>query len=392
MVVVFTVVIANLGNSIVAPVIPQIRSQFGSSAAEVGLVASGFGLGRLLMDLPAGYVADRISITKLFVVGILLSAAAATAGGFSTSLQQIVFFRTAMGTGCALMTTVALVLLVNMAGPAQRGRVLAYYSSSLLLGQALSPLIGGSLATLFDWRATFFFCALTPFATLPLAIVATSKVTNVRPLDRAEGNHHIQHSSPAKAGSKKNAPTNWLALAVVYFSTFANFFNRQAMRQSLLPLYGALVLAMDPGAIGAILTAGSLLTILVTLPCGSIADRIGRKPLLIPGLMTLCLGNLTLFVGQNQLSFVISTLLISMGVLANSMQGGLVADLLPERFVGRGIGMYRFIGDLGMLLGPIALGTVVDGSGFPAALIVGTIVVLLAVLAVALFVPRRPAA
>lgn len=389
--VVTTVVIANLGNTITAPVMPEIRDQFGATAAEVGLVASGFALGRLLMDLPAGFLADRINITKLFAVAILVSAAAAAAASFSSSLPQLVLFRTVMGCGCALMSTVAIVLLVDMAGPQRRGEVLAYYTSALLFGQAISPLIGGFLATLFDWRATFLFCAITPFASLPLNLIATSRVARTQRPSGTRAAHASGRGTPGKSAGQSGSRTNWLALVVVYFSTFANFFNRQAMRQSLLPLYGGMVLAMKPGTIGTVLTAGSLLTIAVTLPCGKLADRIGRKPLLIPGLMTLCLGNLALFLGQSHLFFVVATLLVSMGVMANSMQSGLVADLLPERLMGRGIGMYRFVGDLGMLVGPILLGIVVDGFGFDAALIVGSVVILAGVLAVVAFIPGRGA-
>lgn len=63
------VVIANLGNTIVAPVLPSIRDYFGSSAADTALMVSGFGFGRLAMDLPAGFLTGRISPSKMFAVG-----------------------------------------------------------------------------------------------------------------------------------------------------------------------------------------------------------------------------------------------------------------------------------------------------------------------------------
>jgi len=383
-----TVAIANLGNTIVSPLIPQIRDNFESTAAEVGLVASGFALGRLLMDIPAGYLADRYSVTRLFAVGILLTGMASAAAGFSASLPQLVLFRIVMGIGCALMSTVAIVLLVDVAGPQRRGEILAYYTTVLLFSQAISPLIGGSLATVFDWRAAFLFCAVTPLASLPINLFVTSKVaTSRRPGASRAG--HGRHEVHARAQGQPSGKTNWSALVVVYWSTFVNFFNRQAMRQSLLPLYGGMVLSMNSGTIGVILTAGSLLTMAIALPCGRLADRIGRKPFLIPGLLTLCLGNLTLFLGQNQLFFILATLLVSMGVMANSMQSGLVADLLPEEYVGRGIGLYRFVGDLGMLVGPILLGLVVDAFGFSAALLAGGVVVMVGVLTVIAFLPNR---
>ena len=387
--VVTIVAIANLGNNIAAPVIPDIRSHFGSSAAEAGLVASGFALGRLLMDLPAGLLADRFSITKLFAVGILVSSTAGAGAGLSNSLYLLVFFRVVTGLGCALMTTVAIVLIVDIAGPYRRGEALSYYSSALLAGQALSPVLGGMVATFFDWRAVFFFCAATPLASLPLNLIVTSRVANTHQPRKSAANPGHHKAASTRSTGYALGRTDWPALVAVYFSTFVNFFNRQAMRQSLLPLYGSMMLAMSPGSIGTILTVGSLLTILVTLPGGRVADRIGRKPLLIPGLMVLGLGNLSLFLGQDQLYFIVATVLVSMGVMANSMQSGLVADLLPERLMGRGMGMYRFVGDFGMLIGPIILGVVVDSFGFPAALMVGSLVVLAGILSVLVFVPSR---
>jgi predicted MFS family arabinose efflux permease len=108
-------------------------------------------------------------------------------------------------------------------------------------------------------------------------------------------------------------------------------------------------------------------------------------------MLTLCFGNLALLAGDSQLVFTLSTVLISMGVLANSMQSGLVADLVPERLVGRGMGMYRFTADLGVVIGPLILGVLLDRFGFLAASVAGAIVVLSGVVAITALVPRKTA-
>jgi MFS family permease len=122
--IVITVVIANLGNNIVSPLLPDLKDYFGSSAAQVALIATGFGFGRLAMDLPAGLLADRLSSTKLFAAGILLSGLAAALAASANSLEQVIFFRVAMGCGSSLMSTVALVLLVRVAPANQRGALM----------------------------------------------------------------------------------------------------------------------------------------------------------------------------------------------------------------------------------------------------------------------------
>jgi MFS family permease len=381
-----TVAVANFGNNIVAPIVPSIRAEFGASAVQVGMVVSGFAFGRLAMDLPAGYLADRISVTRMFTLGILISAAAACLAWASSDLQQLVIFRTLMGFGSAIMSTVALVMLTSITPSDQRGTVLAYYTSALLMGQAIAPAVGGYLANVFHWRAAFLFCAFTPLVSLPLTAVVASKLDGIRGAHRSH--RSSRHEGPSAGVGLSADQADWRALAAVYFTTFVNFLNRQGMRQTVLPLYGGLVLAMDPGAIGTVLTLCAVTTIVLTLPAGAVADRVGRKTLLIPGLAFLVLGNLMIIPMGSAYFFYASVLFVSMGVVANSMQSGLVADLLPERLVGKGMGVYRFSGDLGMVVGPVVLGTLLDIADFRVAVSAGAVAVLAGILAALLFVPH----
>ncbi len=388
--VVLTVVIANLGNNIVAPLMPALKDHFGSTAGQIALVASGFGVGRLVMDLPAGYLSDHISIGRLFGVGIVISGATAAMAALSTSLEQLIVFRTAMGFGSSIMSTVALTLLARISPPAQRGEVLAFYTSGMLFGQAISPTIGGYLATQFNWQAAFVFCALTPLLSLPLSLMATARTPTQTGLGGGSRKPTGGHPLVATQSTALKTPdTNWAALAAAYLGNFTNFFDRHGMRASLLPLYAGMVLGMDATSIGAILTTGSVFTIIINLPSGVIADRVGKKTLLLPGLLTLCVGNMLLLSDPSPLLFTAATVFVSMGVLSNSMISGLVADLVPEPLVGKGMGMYRFTADLGVVAGPFVLGLLTDIYGFNAALVAGAAVVLVGVAATQLLIPKE---
>lgn len=353
-------------------------------------MVSGFGFGRLAMDLPAGFLTGRVSPSKMFAVGILLSGGASALAAFSTSLQQLILFRTAMGVGSAIMTTVAMVVLVNAARPNQRGTVLAFYTSAMLFGSAISPTIGGYLATLFSWRAVFIFCALTPLVSFPLNLLITGRATNKRDSGPVHTEPTLDRtaSSPQPTGGGA-ARANWPALVTIFSCTFLAFFNRQGMQSALLPLYGGSVLGMDAANIGNVLSSRAIFTSIVALPAGALADRIGRKQLLIPSLLLAVAGNLYLITGDSVLIFTISTFLISMSVVANNMLSALVADLVPERLLGRGMGMYRFTCDLGTVLGPFALGLIVDRSGFGAASSLAASITMLGVIACTLLIPRR---
>lgn len=261
--------------------------------------------------------------------------------------------------------------------------------SGMLFGQAISPTIGGYLATQFDWRAAFIFLALTPLISFPLNLITMAKTPSVQDAESSERISDRRSQLVSKQSPKSDvAETDWAALVAVYLGNFVNFFNRHGMRSSLLPLYAGMVLGMDSASIGAILTIGSVFTIIINIPSGIAADKVGKKVLLLPGLLTLCVGNALLLSGNERLLFIVSTVFISMGVLSNSMLSGLVADLVPDHLVGKGMGVYRFTADLGVVTGPFVLGLVMDSYGFDSALIAGMAVVLTGVVSAIVFIPR----
>ncbi len=99
-------------------------------------------------------------------------------------------------------------------------------------------------------------------------------------------------------------------------------------------------------------------------------------------------GNLYLLTGESIWIFTISTFLISMAIVANNMLSALIADLVPDRSLGRGMGMYRFTCDLGTVFGPFILGLIVDRSGFGAASTLAAGMIMVGVIACAILIPR----
>lgn len=115
--------------------------------------------------------------------------------------------------------------------------------------------------------------------------LVTGRVVRGQPTDqhaRSAVRHACRRPS---AGDIAAGGLNRWGLFAVYFTTFANFLSRQGMRGAILPLYGAMVLGLSPSELGSILTVSAVLTILINLPSGRLADRVGKKSLLLPGLL-----------------------------------------------------------------------------------------------------------
>jgi sugar phosphate permease len=57
-----------------------------------------------------------------------------------------------------------------------------------------------------------------------------------------------------------------------------------------------------------------------------------------------------------------------------------VADIVPAGMVGPAMGLYRTISDLGLVLGPVLLGTIVDARGYDPAFAVNAALMLVSTL------------
>ena len=66
--------------NILTPLLPDIRDDFGVSITTAGLIVGSYGLARLAVDLPAGFLADRVGPRRLSVIAIVVLLASSVLG------------------------------------------------------------------------------------------------------------------------------------------------------------------------------------------------------------------------------------------------------------------------------------------------------------------------
>ena len=134
------------------PLLPAIGSELSMSAGDLGLLTTFFAIGRLLTDIPAGYVADRLPAARLMVVAALVVAAGSflLAGAQGASLTLVAAL--ILGIGSAMTNTGGMTFFSQATGGSHRGMALSAFSAALLAGQAFGPTFGGLLAGLGSWR------------------------------------------------------------------------------------------------------------------------------------------------------------------------------------------------------------------------------------------------
>jgi predicted MFS family arabinose efflux permease len=153
------------------PLLEQMKADLHLAQATIGLVPTvtqiGYALGMLLL-VPLGDMLQRRRLTLLFT---LLVALACTGIALSLSGTMLLVFSFLLGL-TNIMPQLLIPFAVQLASPAERGRVVGLMLSGIFAGVLLSRTVAGFVGTAFGWRAMFALAALALFALL----VALSRV------------------------------------------------------------------------------------------------------------------------------------------------------------------------------------------------------------------------
>jgi len=350
--------------SFVVPVLPDYAADFGLGAAQLGLVVAIFGVGRLLVNIPAGLLAERVDRRWLLVASTLAVVLGQALTGFVTDYPQLLAARFVTGLAGGVAITSGMALLADLTTAANRGRDMALLQGFQLAGSALGPVVGGFLAVGFGARAAFVLSGLGAV----LVVGWTFRVLRrVRP-DRAS------------AAAADDDHGSWLTRDVlgVCLLGFSVFFHRFGGLQALVPLIAYGAVGIGVGQLGVLLGAITVCNIVMVRYAGALSDRVGRKRVIVPAMLVVAVGAAGL-AAPDGWAFVLAALVTGVAAgFSGPTPAAYLVDVTPPRARGTVTGVYRTFGDLGGIAGPLLLGVLADSRGFAlAALALAAVVVVL---------------
>ncbi|GAB2468021.1 MFS transporter [Jatrophihabitans fulvus] len=366
-----------LGFGLVAPALPLFAREFGVGATLAGLVVSAFALMRLLVAPFVGRMVNAVGERVLLATGIGIVAGSSLLAGFSQEYWQLLVLRGAGGVGSIMFSVSAASLLVRVTPNHLRGRAQGVWAGSFLLGMIAGPAVG-TVAT-FSLRAPFFLYAGT------LVVAGSIGLTALRSSELAERSQ--PRSAPLPLARALESRAYRAALVAAFVGGFAII----GARTSLIPQYVTDELGLSPGWAYAAFLVTSVVSGLLLLPVGKVADTRGRRPVLVVGLLVAAAGYLLLPTLHFAGGLLAAAVLLGIAGAADSVApGAIMGDVVAGRG-GTVVALFQMCGDLGAVLGPVVAGWIVDGGGYGPTFVVAAVVCLapLAFVAVAPETLRR---
>ncbi|GAA2769468.1 hypothetical protein GCM10020219_040420 [Nonomuraea dietziae] len=160
----------------------------GLSLTAAGLVMAVFGAGSLVSQLIAGTLADRIGRRATLAGGMLATAVAMLALGYSTTLPAILASMFVLGLVIDAYRPASSALVADLIAPAERPRAYGLLFWAINLGYAVGMTAGGWLAQSgFMWLFWFDAISSVVFAVLVWRAVPETRAPRPRRPPRAVG-------------------------------------------------------------------------------------------------------------------------------------------------------------------------------------------------------------
>ncbi|MBX7445637.1 MULTISPECIES: MFS transporter [unclassified Arthrobacter] len=343
-----------LGFGLVAPVLPQFATTFGVGNTEAAVIVAIFAFMRLAFAPAGGYLIGRFGERPVYVAGLLIVALSTAACAFAQSYWQLLLFRGFGGAGSVMFTVASMALVIRLAPPRSRGRVSGAYASAFLIGNVCGPIVGGLLAGL---------GLRVPFLAYAAALIVAALVVQTQ----------LSHERRGADGAQKRGPVMRFGEALAtgtyrsaLLSSFANGWATFGVRMATVPLFAAAAFGAGPQAAGlalAVFAAGNAAALSFS---GRLADSLGRKPMMISGLLVAGLATAAIGATHDLPWFLAASTLAGVGSgLFGPAQQAAVADVIgSERSGGKVLAVYQMTSDVGAIVGPVVAGLLADRLGF----------------------------
>jgi MFS family permease len=360
------VFLVSLGYSVAVPVLPDLQAAFDISAAQVVLTTSIWGAARLVMDLPLGFLVERLHTGRLLVGGTVISAVGGFIAAAAPTFAVMLAGRAVSGVGTAIVAYVAILSLLDLSEANRKGRALGIYQAVQQAGTSLSPVAAGFASVVGGWPAAFAVASVAALAS-SLTLIVTGAIKHQSTSRkgghgggavRADG--RTDDEPAVEARMREVRPV----LLSIDYATFALFIVTGGLVLTGIPLFGSDRLGMDAAGIGLVLGIATAMRFFIGLAGAELSDRIGRRVVLLSGMALMIVPLLVFSLVDSIFWFVVVTWVLAAGRFGNSMPIAMLSDYAPPSRLGRLVAINRFVADLGLVVGPLAVGILIDIGGF----------------------------
>ncbi|PJM86914.1 MFS transporter [Achromobacter ruhlandii] len=402
-----TVVINYLDRSNLSIAAPALKDEFGLDTVHEGLILSAFGWTYAAMQIPGGWLVDRVSPRVLYAAALILWSAATFFMGFAGSFVILFVLRLAVGALEAPAYPINNRVVTTWFPEKERATAIGFYTSGQFVGLAFLTPVLAWLQHHYGWHMVFVSTGLLGIVWGVLWYLIYREPRQFKGANAAEIQLIQQGGGVVdldKRVTEKKAPFNWndLGLVMSQRKLWGVYLGQFCLTSTLwffltwFPTYLVKYRGMDFIKSGFLASVPFLAAFIGVLCSGVLSDFLIRRGATV-GLarkLPIILGLLisTSMIGANftdSTPWVIFFLAVAFfGNGLASITWSLVAAVAPVRLLGLTGGVFNFVGNLSSICTPIVIGFLVSKDSFAPAIVYVSSLALLGALSYILLVGK----
>jgi MFS family permease len=326
------VFILGLGEELWKKFVPKYLEALGASAPIVGLYGTAQDFFDAIYQYPGGWLADHLGRRRAFLIFVALASAGYLVYLLSPS-WPFLFVGLALVMAWQSMGSPAIFAIIGDALPRER-RAMGFTMQSILkrVPIVIAPIAGGGLIASLGVLKGIHVALLITFV---LALITMTLVSRLNVTLSA-----LHATSIVGVWRTFHSALKRLLISDVIIRTC------EGMSGMLTILYVTNVQHFSIAQYGTLIAIQMLTSILVYIPAGKIADRVGRKPFVIITFVSFAFFPLAVIAASNYAFMIFAFVVGGLREIGEPARKAMIVDLAQENVRARSVGLYYLVRSL----------------------------------------------
>jgi MFS family permease len=350
----------------VLPLLAERDFGLASRTAALSFIVT-FGLVKAATNLIAGRLGDRCGRKHILVAGWIIGLPVPLMIMWAPSWSWIVAANVLLGINQGLTWSTTVIMKIDLVGPDRRGFAMGLNEFAGYLALALAALASGEIASRYGLRPEPFY--------LGIAVVALGLALSL--LFVRDTMAYVRHEATLADSDGPVVPTMRELLVRMSWRDAALFSTSQAglvnnlndgLAWGLFPLLFASA-GLSVREIGVLAFVYPATWSVVQLATGALSDRIGRKWLIVGGMLVQGTALVAMVLVQGFVPWIATGALLGVGTaMVYPTLLAAVGDVAHPSWRGSAVGAYRLWRDSGYAVGALLAGVLADAFGMTIAI------------------------
>ncbi len=352
----------------VLPLLAESEFNVGAYSAALTYILA-FGLAKAATNYFAGTWSDRYGRKPVLVVGWLIALPVPLLLIWAPTWSWVVATNVLLGVSQGLTWSTTVIMKIDLVGPARRGFAMGLNEAAGYGAVAATAFATGYIAAQYDLRPEPFYLGIA-FAVIGLGLsgVLVRETRGHAHLEGLDHQNHADHLHGELSSRTVFTQTSFRepSLSAASQAGMVNNLN-DGLAWGLFPIIFAaaglglrdisILVALYPAVWG----LGQLFT-------GLWSDRVGRKPLIVAGMLIQALGLAVVATADTFWWWAVAAVLLGAGTaLVYPTLLAAIGDVAHPNWRARSVGVYRLWRDGGFAVGAVLAGVLADAFGLRAA-------------------------